>query len=476
MKWILLPLAVLLVTVSGCTCLCGSPGTSTGNQPPTAYIDSITPSEASAGQRVSLHGHGTDRDGTVVGYSWRSDMDGVLSSSESFDTNTLSTGMHTLYFKVQDNTGDWSDEVRAQITISGAAATSEPVINSFKVDPGSISPGGYTILSWDISGATSASIDQEIGNVALNGTMAIAPAKTTTYILTAQNATGTTNARARVLVSAPPLPTDGLPKINLFSANPLAIPAGAVSTLTWSVADAIQVSINPIIGNAGLNGSTNVSPNFTTLYTLVAWNGAGASQATVKVVVQGQPGPAPPPQPPAQPQQHTVTLKALVNESGYVQDNGVLGPQVKYALVGDDKDDHSLQGFLSFDISGIPANATINDVIVDFSNVNSIAGDPFGDLGCLRGYVHDYGALDPGDYFAGSPSGAIIRHCNAGQIVAASDEDVRVALQSKVGNPRFQIRLQFNEKKTDNNGDDDSVVWKKTVPDEPKLIVTYTTP
>lgn len=100
MKWILLPLAVLLVTVSGCTCLCGSPSTTTGNQLPTAYIDSITPSEASAGQRVSLHGHGTDRDGTVVGYNWRSDMDGVLSSSESFDTNTLSTGMHTLYFKV----------------------------------------------------------------------------------------------------------------------------------------------------------------------------------------------------------------------------------------------------------------------------------------------------------------------------------------------------------------------------------------
>jgi len=49
-------------------------------------------------------------------------------------------------------------------------------------------------------------------------------------------------------------------------------------------------------------------------------------------------------------------------------------------------------------------------------------------------------------------------------------------LQAKVGSDRFQLRLQFNETKTDNDGVPDFVCWKKTVPDEPTLIVIYTSP
>jgi hypothetical protein len=142
--------------------------------------------------------------------------------------------------------------------------------------------------------------------------------------------------------------------------------------------------------------------------------------------------------------------------------------------VGDDNSNLSLQAFLSFNISSIPAGATINDVVVDFTDYYTIYGDPFGSLGCLRGYVQNYGALDGGDYWAGSTTGAVIRYCSTGQILIASDPDVKAALQAQVGNPRFQLRLQFNEKATDSGGDNDLVCW--TAAHLPKLMVTYTAP
>ena len=88
------------------------------NQLPTAYIDSISPNPATQGQSVSFSGHGTDPDGSVVGYNWRSSIDGQLSTSSSFSTSSLSVGTHTIYFKVQDNSGAWSTEATATLTIN----------------------------------------------------------------------------------------------------------------------------------------------------------------------------------------------------------------------------------------------------------------------------------------------------------------------------------------------------------------------
>ena len=87
------------------------------NSAPTAYIDSITPSLATAGEAVTFNGHGTDTDGTVVAYSWTSSMDGSIGTTAFFSTTSLSAGTHTISFKVQDNTGDWSGVITAQLTV-----------------------------------------------------------------------------------------------------------------------------------------------------------------------------------------------------------------------------------------------------------------------------------------------------------------------------------------------------------------------
>ena len=91
------------------------------NVPPAAYIDSISPSTATAGEAVTFNGHGTDSDGTVVAYNWASSLDSIIGTTAIFTTSSLSAGTHTISFKVQDNTGDWSGTVTAQVVIEEEA-------------------------------------------------------------------------------------------------------------------------------------------------------------------------------------------------------------------------------------------------------------------------------------------------------------------------------------------------------------------
>jgi PKD repeat protein len=90
------------------------PGT---NIPPVATIDSVSPEPAMPGETVTLTGHGTDTDGTVAGCNWRSSIDGELGNTDTLSTSILSNGTHTIYFKVQDNEGAWSEEVTTTMDV-----------------------------------------------------------------------------------------------------------------------------------------------------------------------------------------------------------------------------------------------------------------------------------------------------------------------------------------------------------------------
>lgn len=91
-----------------------------GNQQPTAYQPIIDPNPATYGNSVSFSGSGSDSDGYITGYNWRSSTDGQLSTYSEFSTSSLSVGTHTIYFKVQDNEGTWSSEKIASLTINPA--------------------------------------------------------------------------------------------------------------------------------------------------------------------------------------------------------------------------------------------------------------------------------------------------------------------------------------------------------------------
>jgi parallel beta-helix repeat protein len=88
------------------------------NQQPIAASIFISKTSATVGELLTFTGQGIDADGYITGYYWRSSIDGVLSSEQSFSTSTLSIGAHTIYFKVQDNEGAWSTEKTASLTIN----------------------------------------------------------------------------------------------------------------------------------------------------------------------------------------------------------------------------------------------------------------------------------------------------------------------------------------------------------------------
>jgi hypothetical protein len=79
--------------------------------------------------------------------------------------------------------------------------TKLPVIQ-FSVSPNSIAPGGTAVLSWNVTNATTVTIDHGIGTVSASGTKNVSPAAPTTYKLTAGNDTGSAIKTASLAVIA----------------------------------------------------------------------------------------------------------------------------------------------------------------------------------------------------------------------------------------------------------------------------------
>ena len=206
MKKLLFLIVMVLTVAIGCL-----PAPPSSNELPAAYIDLVSPTSVAPGETVTFTGHGIDPDGSIAAYNWRSSLDGDLSTSASFETSSLSQGTHTIWFKVQDDQGVWSNQVLATAIVV-PIEVGQPVVNSFDASPGLIGPGESSTLSWNVSGAATVSISQQIGNVALNGTRVVLPTKTTTYTLTATNVVGTVTATAQVVIA------EALPhKLNLYS-------------------------------------------------------------------------------------------------------------------------------------------------------------------------------------------------------------------------------------------------------------------
>ncbi|MFC2050142.1 CARDB domain-containing protein [Chloroflexota bacterium] len=178
------------------------------------------------------------------------------------------------------------DMADGPITISGSGRAL--AISSFDASPSTVSAGEIATLSWNVSGASTVSIDQGIGNVALTGRRDVMPSATTVYTLTATNAAGmSATATAQVMVSGTPSPSAGQPVVISFTASPSGITAGSPATLSWNVSNATSVSIAPGVGTFASSGTTIVAPAVTTTYTLTATNAAGSTTAMAQVTVSG---------------------------------------------------------------------------------------------------------------------------------------------------------------------------------------------
>jgi hypothetical protein len=197
----------------------------------------------------------------------------------------------TVYILTATNASGVSATATAQVIVSGAPSSPTPaalpVVNSFTASPSSIIVGELAALSWNVSNATSVTIDHGVGTFASSGNALVSPAATTTYILTATNAAGSATATTQVVVSGAPSPPGGLPVVNYFTADPPIISAGSFTTLSWSVSNATSVTIDPGVGTVGSVGTASVSPATSTSYILTAANASGWYSLTIGVLVTG---------------------------------------------------------------------------------------------------------------------------------------------------------------------------------------------
>ena len=240
----------------------GTGGTS-GVQPPVANNDSVTANENTP---VTFDPRANDSDPS--GYA----LTIIATSTPGHGTVAINSGTSLTYTPAANYSG--SDSFTYTISDGqGHAATATVSVTVTYVAPPSgtltasaspIAPGSSSTLTWTSSGATSASINNGVGNImpVSGGTVSVSPSVTTTYTLTLTGLGGTTTKQVTVTVTPTPSGT--------FSASPTLISQGNTATLTWTSSNATSASINNGVGNVTpvAGGSVTVSPTASTTYTL----------------------------------------------------------------------------------------------------------------------------------------------------------------------------------------------------------------
>jgi len=86
-----------------------------------------------------------------------------------------------------------------------------------------------------------------------------------------------------------------------LTASPGSIKKGQNSTLSWTSQNASSCDILPVVGPVQTKGTTSVTPENNTIYTLTCKGEGGEAKSTATVVVTAPPAPLPPPPPPVAP-------------------------------------------------------------------------------------------------------------------------------------------------------------------------------
>ena len=150
-----------------------------------------------------------------------------------------------------------------------------PAIAYFTCDPCVVEPGGAATLSWDLSGATAATLDGR--GVTAPGSTVVHPDQTTTYRLSAVNANGQSEKTVSVEVR-------GLPVVHYFTCLPCEVSKGQPSTLSWDLSGATAAYLDG--HGVPAPGNTVVAPDQTTTYRLKAVGERGSVERLVTVTVK----------------------------------------------------------------------------------------------------------------------------------------------------------------------------------------------
>ena len=173
-----------------------------------------------------------------------------------------------------------------EVTVRVTDPRRSPVINSFTANPGSITPGQSSTLSWSLSNAVSFHLRKEglSSNLTSSGTSyRVSPDADTAYVLTARNSYDEISQKVNVRV------TDSRsPVIHSFTANPSSITQGQSSILRWSLSNANSFHLRKEGSSSNLTSSGEsyrVSPDTDTTYVLTAVNSHSSRVSRAEVEV-----------------------------------------------------------------------------------------------------------------------------------------------------------------------------------------------
>jgi hypothetical protein len=173
-------------------------------------------------------------------------------------------------------------------------STPAPSITEFRASPAVIALGEQVTLAWSVGGADTVTIidgSNEWAPLDASGALEVLPASSTTYVLTAKGAGGTSTQAVDVTIDSilDPVP----PEIEVFSATPGEVDPGASAALSWRVSAATSIAIEggetPIDVGEGFEGEATVSPAQTTTWTLTA-TGPGGEVTGEAVLTVRNPG------------------------------------------------------------------------------------------------------------------------------------------------------------------------------------------
>lgn len=187
--------------------------------------------------------------------------------------------------------GFWWDEYSGSIASGQSLAINRSLFPYCAVEisanPSEIDWSESTTLSWLSSNIIDCWIDNGVGRVSNNGSLAVAPERTATYKITA-NCLGPAHLFPPLgkytITSSVTVSVKDTPAI-IFRVDPEAIRQGESAALTWSLADGLAGEIDQGIGPVAANGTFTVTPDATTTYTLTATGPGGPATASVTVTV-----------------------------------------------------------------------------------------------------------------------------------------------------------------------------------------------
>jgi hypothetical protein len=178
---------------------------------------------------------------------------------------SVSPTVTTDYTLVVKNSAGVEKSCVAKVTVTPVVVNT-PICDFLNASPTTVTRGQGATLSWGTTNASSAFINNGIGNVEVDGTRTVSPLETTTYTLTATGAENkTVSCSKTIVVEQPEVKT---PRCEYFNASATTIRRGENVTLSWDTTNTNSAVINPGVGTVAADGSTTVSPSDTTTYTL----------------------------------------------------------------------------------------------------------------------------------------------------------------------------------------------------------------